>query len=356
VFIQHLNLSYNQLSSVNHFYSYSYDRMQAQTLDFSNNNIRSLEENALKNFHQLSEINLKGNKISQLYNIKFPNDIRKLNLADNSLSIFPDQVNNLKYLMWLDLSNNNIKVIPKNGLQSLDLFQNLYLQNNTINGLPIGFLKGTPLSNILDLSGNMLACSCNLTIIFHTVNASLKGNCVKDNTTTPLLSFQKPLVQQADTGCNLCPLTPCDYKGDCVPDNQTGFICKCYQGYIGRFCESLYIDCHKLQNCGTCNTTVCLNNGKCIETSPKDVTCQCTPNFTGNFCQIPLKTITNVHTVVTEATTVVQTTGIPINPTNQKTTKRVTQNLSPNTRNATTTKIFLLTQPKLRKTKRLERE
>ena len=67
-------------------------------------------------------------------------NITKLDLSNQNLKVFPKEIFELKNLRKLNLSNNQIKEIPKE-IENLKLLNTLDLSNNKISGLYSNFFN-----------------------------------------------------------------------------------------------------------------------------------------------------------------------------------------------------------------------
>lgn len=105
-------------------------------LDVSNNLLEDLDHAGLDRLHGLVSIKLANNKLTRLpsYFGKFPS-LRSINISSNNFQVFPVFLCDLKTLVNLDISFNNISDIPNIGrLRSLE---RLWMTNNMMSG-PLG--------------------------------------------------------------------------------------------------------------------------------------------------------------------------------------------------------------------------
>lgn len=121
-----------------------------------------------------------------LFNLKdqFPESTLVLNLSSNSLTSI-HSLSNLNNLQTLDLSSNQIRVLPSNLFSRFPQLSSLYLPSNSLKTIPKTFNE---ISNInLDISNNPLDCTCQLKWLikwFETINHRRRINCQKSKQLT----------------------------------------------------------------------------------------------------------------------------------------------------------------------------
>lgn len=112
-------------------------------------------------------------------NEQFPSSTLVLNLSSNSLTSI-HLLSNLNNLQTLDLSSNQIRVLPSNLFTKFPQLSSLYLPSNALKTIPRTF---NAISNInLDISNNPLDCTCQLKWLikwFETINHRRRINCQK---------------------------------------------------------------------------------------------------------------------------------------------------------------------------------
>ncbi|KAG9486690.1 hypothetical protein GDO78_006853 [Eleutherodactylus coqui] len=148
-------------------------------INLSQNNISLSPEDqeSLRSYPNLTELNLCQNKIKELMNNSFSglSKLEVLLLSKNSItSIGEMALVGLESLKILDLSFNLISRLPENiQMPSLHL-QAFYLQNNSLTNLDVKeSLKDLKSSLTITLSGNPWDCNCSLISLSVWLNTSM---------------------------------------------------------------------------------------------------------------------------------------------------------------------------------------
>lgn len=135
----------------------------------------------------LKELNLKGNRLTQLSSLSSLTSLTDLILSSNRLSELPEDVfRNVTALENLDLSENQLTLLPenifnellgiksihlnKNNLSKVDaklfedqmLIQQLYLSDNQLESLPPGLFDPFAIQHTVRLHGNPWKCDCHM--------------------------------------------------------------------------------------------------------------------------------------------------------------------------------------------------
>ncbi|XP_028428336.1 trophoblast glycoprotein [Perca flavescens] len=133
-------------------------------LYLSGNDVESVDAMVFDNLPNLERLDLSNNRIQNFSERAFPaeNKVQHLDLSrsfhnhsfmDVVLCVL--QSGNLLQLKVLDLSNNNLVILPDNLFTSLSNLVSLSLQNSSIISIQNGTLRGPPLQH-LDLRDNSL--------------------------------------------------------------------------------------------------------------------------------------------------------------------------------------------------------
>lgn len=135
----------------------------------------------------LTELNLKGNRLTQLSSLSSLTSLSELILSSNQLSSLPEDIfRNLTTLENMDLSENQLTSLPetifsdllglkvihlnKNNLSKLEaklfedqpLVEQLYLSDNKLETLPLGFFDHFAIQHTVRLHGNPWKCDCHM--------------------------------------------------------------------------------------------------------------------------------------------------------------------------------------------------
>ncbi|XP_030750598.1 protein artichoke-like [Sitophilus oryzae] len=149
--IRTLNLADNVIKSVNCGELDSYPLLQL--LDFTSNNLVSIEEDALGRLESLSILYLTDNKIQEVPK-SLPEDLTVLHIKFNRVEkIHKDDFEGMTKLEVLLVSDNKITVIEEGALRHLSSLATLDLSRNPITTLHPGSLSGPPALQVLRLAG-----------------------------------------------------------------------------------------------------------------------------------------------------------------------------------------------------------
>jgi Leucine-rich repeat (LRR) protein/GTPase SAR1 family protein len=124
-----------------------------QSLDLSNNQIESLPQ-WVADFGALNSLNLFKNGLSSLGPVTELKQLHWLNISGNELRLLPESIAQLENLETLELSNNNLEGLPRS-LGKLNKLQTLNVSSNQIRTFPETFAEASQLSTIY-ISNNKL--------------------------------------------------------------------------------------------------------------------------------------------------------------------------------------------------------
>lgn len=288
--IQTLDLSFNKLQkfdSTKYIFS-QYFWVAVKELNLRGNLIKNITTQTLSKFIYIQKVDISDNQINVIPKNAFLNlrYLVSLNVSHNLLTEISKEFSKVYYLQMIDLSGNRIRTIEQNAFQGMRVVKEIRLRNNLLQTLPSTLTAFVTVTNLvlLDVSGNNLTCSCDLTItLSYYRNVRPKGTCKSNSGDQPLHKFVKTLDELTKENCNLCPLSPCKYNGHCLSNATHGFQCECHEGFSGRLCDVAKVDC--LNNtCQICKPSTCQNGGTCIEDEGR-ATCLCQLGYSGDRCQ-----------------------------------------------------------------------
>nr|XP_046256193.1 trophoblast glycoprotein b [Scatophagus argus] len=135
---------------------------QLTDLYLSGNEIEFVDANAFDNLPNLVRLDLSNNKIENFSESAFPhnNTLQVLNLSrcfhnHSTVNLEFLEIGNLHQLRVLDLSNNDLLILPGDVFSNLPSLVNLTLQNSSMISIQNGTLRVPPLRE-LDLRDNSL--------------------------------------------------------------------------------------------------------------------------------------------------------------------------------------------------------
>ena len=201
-------------------YFFSANRPNLESLYLSNCGILDLEPVSFSNFSKLVYLDLSANKLGNMHCnlserlIKLIS-LKEINMANNSIDcIKPSIFEQMKYIEVINISNNNLHTFEASlrqlmALTYLDLSYNKIpvLQKDTLHDLD-RIVKARPIH--LDLTGNLLSCSCASLDFLHWIdntNVDLIGKenykCSFSNGTITGWNSLSHLLQKLDDDCNV---------------------------------------------------------------------------------------------------------------------------------------------------------
>ncbi len=129
-----------------------------ETLELTNNEIRTIDNEAFETINNLSQLILKRNFIKQINFIsKSLNNLTKLDLNDNELQLVDDRAfDRLANLYELDLSDNSISLIEQDAFVRLKKLGSLKLHLNSIENLAPRLFRSQINLVFLNLKDNLI--------------------------------------------------------------------------------------------------------------------------------------------------------------------------------------------------------
>ncbi|GAV01741.1 hypothetical protein RvY_12401 [Ramazzottius varieornatus] len=248
----------------------------------------------------------------------FPKDIplatTELYLDVNEIEAIPGQLNQLRELVRLDLSNNLVSFIPELAFANLSKLATLIMSYNKLQCVPRQAFKGLTALRLLSLHGNDISmlpegtfddltamshialgsnpfhCDCQL----RWLSELLKKNYIEPGiaTCSTPLELRDKLVLSASSDrfvcherppervlvkCDLCYTYPCKNGAACGKKEVLDYECRCVPGYHGKNCE-YEID--------ACYGSPCENGGTCKVVDHGRFSCLCPLGLEGDRCQV----------------------------------------------------------------------
>jgi Leucine-rich repeat (LRR) protein len=119
-------------------------------IDLSNNKIEELP-NDIGKLKKLTHLDLSNNKLSKIQTecLKDIPNLISLDMSNNQITVIPKEIKYLHKLIILDLSNNQIKEIPKE-IKYLYKLENFDISNNQIKEISNKIMKYLNLIKIVD--------------------------------------------------------------------------------------------------------------------------------------------------------------------------------------------------------------
>ncbi|XP_063963527.1 slit homolog 1 protein-like isoform X4 [Lytechinus pictus] len=242
-----------------------------------------------------------------------PTGATELYLDSNQLITVPERLSTLKSLHTLDLSMNQIAMLPDFAFANMTKLSTLILSYNRISCIPSGAfmglfslrilsLHGNNISAIsegtfsdftslthLALGGNPLYCDCHLHWLSDWVKDGFKepgiASCADPYNLRGKLLLTAPskkflCTEEPDISilakCDPCLSAPCENEGVCLTDPIERYRCQCPAGFKGQHCEA---------EVNECDQRPCLNGGVC-ENLAGGFRCDCLTGFSGDTCEV----------------------------------------------------------------------
>lgn len=161
----YLNISGNQLANVSQIFEWlgasnETEPSKLVTLDFSHNNISTLDEESFIYSPDLSNINFSHNNIDRLEQniLKGAPKLSTINFSHNNISTLDEELFvNTSDLIMLDLSYNKIKGLRENLLRGATNMTTINFSNNYISIVETGIFTHTPDLASINFANNKLS-------------------------------------------------------------------------------------------------------------------------------------------------------------------------------------------------------
>ena len=142
-----------------------HDAAQLESLDLSWNNMWTLPARIFCDLSALQTLNVSHNRMPDLLDLSLdgdetlcPTPLHVLDVSYNQLTVLPSGgLKSARHLRALHLNRNAIRLVDADSLHPLDQLETLDLSANQITSLPAALFQTTPSLRQLDLSNNSLA-------------------------------------------------------------------------------------------------------------------------------------------------------------------------------------------------------
>ncbi|MBN3312193.1 LRC20 protein, partial [Atractosteus spatula] len=102
-------------------------------ISLANNEMKAINSKFITTFSQLRELNLEGNKLTQLPEATGSmENLTSINLARNKFSVFPEELTCIKMLKKINLEGNEITELPVEKLSAMPALQSLNMKSNPL--------------------------------------------------------------------------------------------------------------------------------------------------------------------------------------------------------------------------------
>ena len=248
-FLRNLNFTFNRIENITSFYRvppeisgrFGY-RLHPIRMDFSYNQIHSINESAFADVPPLVNLKLNNNRLKSIPANVFERQSRlsKLDLNDNRISadLFSSNkfAHSIRFMIYLHLESNNITNVSLLNLEKFKYLQSLYLSNNRFDSLPDRFLTRNRRLKRVVIYNTSLECTCNVTMVIANAlatsprNLQVEGNCFDSSESEQkslgdMLRVLKSNKWLCD-GSELCQTMKCVLTDKCQ-HSKVDFNCSC---------------------------------------------------------------------------------------------------------------------------------
>ena len=247
-FLKNVNFSFNAIKHIKPFYQvppeisgrHSY-KLRPLKIDFSFNRILSISESSFFGMPPLVSLKLNNNRLKTLPPNIFENQTRlvTLNLNENMISttIFSSKTfmrSAFRYVAYLRLAFNNIANVSELNINRLKYLQSLDLSNNPFPFLPNAFLTANKRLKRIIIFNTSLECTCNVTkkignamTVKRRFSLKVEGNCL-DNS-----AKNKRNLTEVISLTESCRVMKCVLLEQCSIDQRSlNFNCSCLRQVV----------------------------------------------------------------------------------------------------------------------------
>ncbi|RZC41299.1 LRR 8 domain containing protein [Asbolus verrucosus] len=160
--MEKLSLKHNLLEEIK---NNVFKDLSIEELDLSNNQIKTISEQAFADMRQLRSINLSNNKIAVYHNKWFADTqkLHEINFENNLIKVLPETIFGINFFtfsyMSFIFSHNQIEEIDEKAFKKVFYLNKLYLDHNTITTLPRNLFSWTHRVEDLRLDHNRIVCT-----------------------------------------------------------------------------------------------------------------------------------------------------------------------------------------------------
>lgn len=242
---------------------------------------------------ETSELYLDVNDISSIdtHRLKHLKSLSRLDLSNNQISVLPPYVfANLTRLATLIVSYNKLQCVQDNAFGGLKNLRILSLHGNDISLIPERAFTDTTSITHLALGANPFYCDCDMKWLSEWVKTDYiepgiakctQPPSMKDKLllTSPSSSFQclGDVAPDILSKCDLCFKAPCSNGASCRSLPNRDFQCDCAPGFYGKTCTEV-ID--------ACYGNPCVNGAVCQVMEAGRFSCQCSTGYSGLRCEV----------------------------------------------------------------------
>ena len=132
----------------------SIDAINLKTIDFSNNNLQTVNLNNIENLNNLLSFDLSDNEIKSVDNILLNAKLKILNLENNLIENLDDNIfQSANNLTKINLSNNKLNILPKS-LDKLTNLKDLMVNYNFIKSINENLFKNCNKLKTISIKNN----------------------------------------------------------------------------------------------------------------------------------------------------------------------------------------------------------
>ncbi|XP_076372429.1 protein slit-like isoform X3 [Tachypleus tridentatus] len=219
-----------------------------------------------------------------------PIESTELDLSNNQISIIPNNIfSNLTKLSTLILSYNKLQCIQKDSFRGLNSLRILSLHGNDVSLIPDGAFRDLVSITHIALGANPLYCDCSLKWLSDWIKRDyiepgiarcaeprlMKDKLVLTAPSNHFICTDKP-EPDVLAKCDACYTFPCRNGATCISKPLREYECICPPGYHGNHCEQV-ID--------ACYGNPCENGGTCKVLEAGRFSCHCPAGFDGYHCE-----------------------------------------------------------------------